>query len=334
MKKIIIGFVSIIILFFLTAFLVGQCNDEDEENIDKRPQNPCEMIDSVSNIEVEEDNKRKLEKEQDLLHQETPRCSVEITNLENVVIINAVKDISEQLLSRIAYIVSYNKNTRCANWVAWHLTRDRLEGDASRDGVPYYDEDGRAIGIGELTKVTSRNGYIVDMEVDSPRQELDDYKDAKELYNLSHGHLCPAGDNKWSKEAMNQTFLLTNMCPQDAKLNNGAWNKLEEKCRNLTKTYGELYIVAGPIFYNGVTKTIGANRVAVPDAFFKVLLCVVVHPKTIGFIYPNDSGSYGWEKNCCSVDSVEAVTGFDFFSELPDSLENEIESECDTESWK
>lgn len=126
-----------------------------------------------------------------------------------------------------------------------------MDGEYPRDGVPYYDEDGRAIGIGELTTETTRGGYIVDLEVDSPRQELDDYKDASQL-NLSHGHICPAGDNKWSREAMNQSFLLTNMCPQDKTLNNGAWNKLEEKCRKLTRKYGELFIVAGPLFYNGI----------------------------------------------------------------------------------
>ena len=238
------------------------------------------------------------------------------------------------LLQRTGYTASYNPDTRCPNWVAWILTRERLEGNASRDGVPYYDEDGRGIGIGVLTNETTKSGYIVDTHVDSPRPELDDYKDAAQLYNLSHGHMCPAGDNKWSKEAMNQSFLLTNMCPQDAKLNNGAWNKLEEKCRNLSRKYGELYIVTGPVFYDGVGRTIGENRIAVPDAFFKVLLRNMEEPKSIGFVYPNDSGSYGWERCACSVDDVEKLTGFDFFPELADSIENEIESICVTEEWK
>ena len=321
--------ILLLIITILFAYIIGKCNEDLDETQGARVKVVAPK--DKTNNDINKKNKHDGTKELEV------KDSIEII-FPHLFFHNFFPTIpasySSILLHRTAYTASYNPDTRCPNWVAWRLTRERLEGNASRDGVPYYDDDGLAIGIGVLTNETARGGYIVDTEVESPRPELDDYKDAAQQYNLSHGHMCPAGDNKWSKEAMNQSFLLTNMCPQDAKLNNGAWNKLEEKCRTLARRYGELYIVTGPVFFNGVNRTIGTNHVAVPDAFFKVLLRGVEEPKSIGFVYPNDSGSYGWERCACSVDDVEKLTGFDFFPELADSIENEIESICVTEEWK
>ena len=86
-----------------------------------------------------------------------------------------------------------------------------------------------------------------------------------------------------------KSYLQTNMCPQISSLNSGGWNKLEEKCRKWANSYGDIYIVAGPIFHDGVKSTFGANKIAIPDAFFKVVLCLTDKPKAIVFIYENDS---------------------------------------------
>ena len=161
--------------------------------------------------------------------------------------------ISSQFLQRLGYITSYNHNTKCPNWVAWKLTRAHTDGPFPRKGVPYYSDDGIAEGIGYVTQETCKNGYFVDLESKEPRQKLSDWT---RDYNMSHGHMCPAGDNKWDKAAMNQSFLLTNMCPQDEKLNGGGWKKLEEKCRTWANLYGGIYIVAGPVFNEPITRTL------------------------------------------------------------------------------
>ena len=145
--------------------------------------------------------------------------------------------------------------------------------------------------------------------------------------------MCPAADCKWSKEAINQSFLLTNMCPQDHELNGGDWENLEDKCRKWTKKYGDIYIVAGPIFYDGVKKTFGANKIAIPDAFYKVALCLQGEPKALGFIYPNDAEKHPMSQSVCSVDDVEKITSIDFFSSLPDELEKTIESNYNLKMW-
>ncbi len=181
--------------------------------------------------------------------------------------------VPSQILERLGYITSYNHDTKCPNWVAWHLTKERTDDPFPRKGVPYYDENGTAIGIGDVTPETQHGDYFLDLESEEPRQLLTDWPYNE--YSMTHGHICPAADNRWSKAAMNQSFLLTNMCPQDGNLNGGAWQKLEDKCRTWAIQFGGIYIVSGPIYSGGkVSRTIGSSKVAVPDAFFKVVLCL------------------------------------------------------------
>ncbi len=215
----------------------------------------------------------------------------------------------EQILRRVGYTTSYNNQTKNANWVAWHLTAEHTEGAWKRNGIP----------------------YMVDDEVKGARQELEDWYDLD--MELDHGHLCPAGDNKWSREAMEQTFLLTNMCPQNSALNRGDWEKLESRCRGWAKHYGEVYIAAGPIFYGPNYKTIGNNKVGVPDAFFKVVLRMGKKPAALGFIYPNDGTHHNMSDYVLTVDEIEEKSGIDFFYNLPDEIEDEIESHSELNKW-
>ncbi len=238
--------------------------------------------------------------------------------------------VANQFLKRFAYIVSYNRETLNPNWVAWKLTREHTDGPYLRKGVPYYADNGTVYGIGIVTPETCKNGYIMDMEAEEPRQHLLDWN---RDYNMSHGHMCPAGDNKWDKVAMNQSFLLTNMCPQDEKLNGGGWKKLEEKCRTWANQYGDIYIVAGPIFGDSITRTLGKGKIAIPDAFFKVILCMQGTPKAIGFLYKNDSSNQSIRNNVCSVDEIESISSFDFFYSLPDDVEESIESVSNLYEW-
>ena len=306
MKKIIIiFFVSI----FFIAFIVGRCNNADSVDTSQSVV-PTIVPDETINTDIPQ------------IITSVDSSTVEIPSMPN--------NTQSQMLYRLAYCTSYNKETKCPNWVAWCLTSGHTDGPFPRKGVPYYSYDGSVEGIGYVTQETCRNGYFVDLEANEPRQQLSDWT---RDYNMSHGHMCPAGDNKWDKAAMNQSFLLTNMCPQDEKLNGGAWKKLEEKCRTWANQYGYIYIVAGPIFNEPITRTLGDGRIAVPDAFFKVVLCLEGTPKAIGFLYKNDSSSQSIKDCVCSVDSVEELTGFDFFYSLADDIEDIVESDANLAKW-
>lgn len=218
---------------------------------------------------------------------------------------------SEQIIQRLSYLCSYNKETRSANWVAWYLTKEHTNG-------PYK----------------TRYDYLEDDTCIENRQRLEDW-DSLTTVAYDHGHLCPAGDNKWNEKARYETYYLSNMCVQNRDLNQGRWNDLENKCRSWANKFGGIYIVAGPIYKTKPYTLIG-NKLSIPDAFYKVVFCVSDSSKAIGFVYDNCKPveTDRIENHVVSVDSVEIITGFDFFSTLPDSIENDIESESNLSQWK
>lgn len=221
-----------------------------------------------------------------------------------------VKGYDGQRLERMSYKVVYSKEWRLPVAVAWHLTREHVYGKNQR----------------------SKMQFTEDMDVPSPRATWQDY--ARSGY--SRGHMCPAGDNKWDEEALRQTFLLTNICPQMYELNAGDWNELEKACRTWARRYGDVYIVCGPILLNKVHRTIGRNKVVVPEAFYKVVLRLDDSGKGgkgIGFIYRNEKVSKKMTSYVNSIDEVERITGLDFFSALPDNIEKAAEAKCNPKEW-
>ena len=217
-----------------------------------------------------------------------------------------LEGVSEQIIRKTAFIVSYNKDTKIPNWVAWHLTADHTDGPVRRMSNFYEEES-----------------------VVSPRATLEDYRGS----GWSRGHMCPAGDNKWNDTAMYESFSLVNVCPQNANLNSGMWNSIEIDCRRWARNYGDIYIVCGPIFLNREHETIGANKVVVPDAFFKVVLCLNGTPKALGVICRNTDGNRKRDLYYNSIDQVERIIGIDFFHALPDEIEETVEAEADVNDW-
>ena len=213
----------------------------------------------------------------------------------------------EQILKRDHYTVSYNAETMQPNWVAWRLTKAHTYGKTPRP----------------------QNAFREDKEVAEPRATLADYRSRK----WSRGHMCPAGDNKWDADAMYDTFLLTNICPQDFDMNDGVWNEIEMACRQWARKYGEVYIVCGPLFTKKNHETIGPHHIPVPEAFFKVVLRLTPEPQAIGFLCRNTAITGTQDQYVQSVDEVERVTGIDFFPALPDEIETKVESSSRWKNW-
>lgn len=233
-------------------------------------------------------------------------------NLDYVVPRIVKQGVASQFLKRFSYNTSYNKDTRTPNWVGWVLTAEHTDGEYARKG----------------------HSFTEDVDVPLPRAIPADIRETESGYQ--RGHMCPAGDNKWSYKAQKDAFLMTNICPQNGNLNQRDWKYLEEACREWATKYGKIYIVAGPIFYSDHYKTIGENKVAVPNAFFKVVLRIgstTETTKTIGFIYGNQTGCHDMDYYVHSVDEVEKATGMDFFYQLDDKLEDRIERESNLNDW-
>lgn len=214
----------------------------------------------------------------------------------------------EQIISHLGYTVSYNHKACIANWVAYELTYDEV-----------------------LGTVPSAKKFTPDPTINSKQANNDDYK----YSGWDRGHMCPAADMKWSKQAMTESFYYTNVCPQNPNLNGGDWKALEEKCRTLTQDYGNIYITCGAIIGNSIYGTLGNNSVVIPDAFYKVLLVNTPNGyESIGFYFENKAGHRNLNYYARTVDEIENLTNIDFFHSLPDTIEAAIESKYNLDVWR
>lgn len=211
-----------------------------------------------------------------------------------------IRQRDETIITHTGYTVSYNHHYKTPNWVAWELTRDETKGTESR-----------------------KSKFEPDPNLPEPRVEHSDYTNS----GYDRGHMAPAADMKWSKQAMKESFYMSNICPQNRKLNRDDWGDLEEKCREWAKKYGRVYIACGPIYDKASPKRIGKHQVAVPDRFFKVVLIYNrKNPIAMGFLFENKAHHQNLKNYMVKVDQVEEETGLDFFSKVPDEVENRIES--------
>jgi endonuclease G len=206
-----------------------------------------------------------------------------------------------QVIHRTGYTLAYDAKTRTPQWVAWELTKKETQGTEERSNDFQPDPDVKGAKV--VTKDYSHSGY-------------------------DRGHMAPAADMKWSKKAMKESFYMSNICPQDHNLNTSDWSELENKSRQWARRYGKVYIVCGPIYNGKRNEYIGDHRVKVPDAFFKVVLINEKKKQcAMGFYFENEAGERKLQEYLVPVDRLEQLTGMDFFSALPDNLEDRLEAE-------
>ena len=160
----------------------------------------------------------------------------------------------------------------------------------------------------------------------------DDYTRNPGKYD--RGHMAPAADMKWSEQAMRESFYTTNICPQNANLNRGDWNDIEELVRDYAQQYESVYVVCGPIVGDAPEYMGNYQRIAIPDAFYKAILRKKGDSwTTIGFVCKNEAGSKPILYYIRTIDEIEEMAGVDLFYGLPDEVENVVESEDNIGDW-
>lgn len=213
------------------------------------------------------------------------------------------------VIQHSTFTLAYDENHEQARWVAYVLTQKELNRKFV-DRTDWFDKD-EAIPTGS--------------------SEFYDYKGS----GYSKGHLIPSADRAWNRTVNEETFLMSNISPQAYNFNGGVWRELEENVRYWARSNDRLYIVTGPIMGNS-KKSIGENRVTVPDAFFKVVLDLdEPEQKAIGFIIPNAKTDRPLSDFAMPVSIVEQKTGIDFYHQLfsSDTLEEKLESEINLKLW-
>ncbi len=188
------------------------------------------------------------------------------------------------------FALSYSPQHKQAEWVAYELSAARLS-------MPW---------------VSRRSAFLPDSRVKNPVTPSD-YRNS----GYDRGHLAPAADMAFAEEAMEYSFLMTNISPQAKNFNKGIWRELEELTRNWAKANSILYVVTGPVLAQKPKGTIGEAQVSVPMAYYKVLLDYTEpQKKGIGFIIPNEVSYEPLYKFAMSIADVERQTGLTFFPKL------------------
>lgn len=153
------------------------------------------------------------------------------------------------------------------------------------------------------------------------------------------GHMAPnhAIDLLFGRPGQLDSFLMTNITPQKPELNRKLWERLEEiELDHFTQSFDSVWVITGPLFDAKVERLKSAFRVEIPDAFYRVYAAPGAsgEPRLLAFVVPQDSpGNAPLDHFLVSVDTVENLSGFDFFHELEDPVENRLESELDPAPW-
>lgn len=211
----------------------------------------------------------------------------------------------EIIVRHVGHTLSYNPQAMIPYWVAYQLKATDMEGEAERARL--FSPD--------------------------PSEKLEKFPLA-EHWHYTHsgwcrGHMAPAGDMKYSQEAMNDSFYTTNICPMDMSFNNGIWKRLEEKIRKLAIEFGSVYIITGPIIGKNVNGKVGESNIIVPDAFYKAILVPYKDSYlSIAFIMRNEAAPKGSKLRdyTLTVDELELLVGRDFFATLDTATAKKIES--------
>lgn len=206
-----------------------------------------------------------------------------------------------RLLPRIGYLVAYDETRRNPAWVAYRL--------GPRANFPAGDRPDRFITDQQTRARVSHNEYSGS--------------------RYDRGHMAPnyAIATRYGRKAQIETFLMSNVVPQDPDLNQGPWREIEHWIANdYASRFDTIYVITGPI-YDDQIETLDSG-VEIPDAFFKIAVGLKKGKvDAVAFIAEQDvERGERFDKLLTTIDDIESKSGFDFFSLLPDDQEEELES--------
>jgi endonuclease G len=237
---------------------------------------------------------------------------------------NATTDVvntNNYLMVKSQFALSYNNARGQANWVSWHLS-PAWKGPAARCNCFSSDNTLPSTFFKAATSNYTGTGF-------------------------DRGHMCPSEDRDGSSTDNAATFLMTNIMPQAPNLNQITWVGLENYCRTLMNAGNELYIISGGIgnggtgSNGGLTTTIGSGKIAVPSHCWKVVVAIPdgandlsrinSSTRVIAVNMPNVQtvNSQPWGNYRISVDALESLTGYNFNSNVSDSIQAIIEAAPD-----
>lgn len=218
------------------------------------------------------------------------------------------------LIEKPQYALSYNQTKGVPNWVSWQLNRSWLGSTSRQDNFRPDD-------------TLPSNWYHV---------KPSDYTNT----GYDKGHMAPSADRTKTVTDNGATFVMSNIIPQTPDLNQGPWADLEDYTRELVNQGKELYIIAGT---EGKKEAIASGKVTVPAKTWKIIVVldrpglgvkgVTTSTRVIAVQMPNSQGirNSSWKTYRTTVQKIEAVTGYNFLSNVPVSVQKVIENRADNQ---
>ena len=186
---------------------------------------------------------------------------------------------ADSIVEREGYALGYIEKHEQPAWVQYIMTADEVSRRAAKRGDDFRPDPDVPTGSATPQDYT-RSGY-------------------------DRGHLAPAADMSFSVKTMSESFFMSNMSPQAPQFNRGIWSKLEKQVRHFATKEKRIVVVTGPILPAEKTITIGANKVTVPQYYYKVIYDTTLPEKMIGFVLPNKGSNADLRTFVVTVDRVE-----------------------------
>ncbi|MBN2685868.1 MAG: DNA/RNA non-specific endonuclease [Pontiellaceae bacterium] len=213
-----------------------------------------------------------------------------------------------KILANEGFIVGYSDERCNPLWVAYRIF-----------DVPTLESDKRP------------GSFSTDRRTQA-RVSDDDYNKT----GYDRGHMAPNYGiaTRYGRDAQLQTFQMSNVIPQTPSINRYLWKDLEMRvAEKYGRFFSEVWVITGPVF-EGEIETL-ASGISIPTAYYKIMVDEREGKlRALAFLVPSDYRDFGRIKKCLvSIDEVEELTQLDFFPELPEEMEKELESEKPSRLW-
>lgn len=223
-------------------------------------------------------------------------------------VITAAPERNIQIVQHAFYKIGFDTKQKLPAWVYYSLSKEHLS----------------------LANLDRKGSFVKDPLLNQEQSCSRDYSGS----GFDKGHMVPCEDMSFSEQTMKETFYYSNCAPQTTELNRGEWKVLEELVREWAIDFHEAMVICGPVFKPLMPK-MGVHAIPVPDLFYKI---IVVHKdnhySALAFLMPNSRNTLLAPVNyTCTIDSVETLTGLDFFSTLPDKTEEQFEGKINVTEW-
>ncbi|MCF6184518.1 MAG: DNA/RNA non-specific endonuclease [Bacteroidales bacterium] len=228
-----------------------------------------------------------------------------------------------EIVEHPAIILSYNEKYEQANWVAHIISKEITGKGFSRTN------DFRPDPLVKTGSTEEKDFFLKHLNSDSSY--------TYDGFGYDRGHLAPSADFRWNKEAMSESYFYSNMSPQLPDFNRGIWARVESFLREyVAENKHDLYVVTGGILTDNLPKVKRSiHKVSIPKELYKVAVDLEGNiPEGIAFLVPNEGSDYPVISFAVPIDSVEKITGINFFASLPDSIQDKFEKTTDIHHWQ